>query len=72
MGNQVGGIMGAVVFMWILTVLISVVLIRWIFKINRIVDELRIIRRLVQVDLEESRPELKEAIQKEIKEIQLK
>ena len=72
MGSQMGGIMGAVVFLWILTLLISVVLIRWIFKINKIVDELRIIRRLVQVDLQERRPELKEAFQKEIKEIQWK
>jgi len=69
MNSVAGGITGMIIFLWIITVLVSVVLFRWIFKINKIVDELRIMRRLIQIDLEGRHPELKEAISKEIKEI---
>jgi len=61
---------GVIIFLWIITMLVSVAIVRWIFKINRIVDELRIIRRLIQIDLEGRHPELKETINKEIKQIQ--
>lgn len=70
MESAVSGTMGLIIFLWIITVLVSVVIVRWIFKINKIVDELRIIRRLIQIDLEGRRPELKDVINKEIKHIQ--
>ncbi len=70
MESAVGSAMGAIILLWIITVLVSVFLVRWIFKVNKIVDELRIMRRLIQIDLEGRHPELKEAIGKEIKDIQ--
>jgi hypothetical protein len=49
--------------------LIFLLVARWLFKTTIIADELRIMRRLLQVDLEERHPELRNAIHEEIEKI---
>lgn len=43
-----GGVVVFFIFLYIITLLISILIIRWVFRINDIVNELEAIRKLLQ------------------------